>query len=629
MLAQVGIGAVRGKLRSASTQWPTSSTLLGVKAVQGMGAAQQHGADLGQGRSMIDAWLVTWSKGESMNFVRKLCLFLAWPSIFFAPLVFAQTLPDAGTLRQQIEKDQGERFRSKLPPKRAASPPVMSAPVGAVVTTVKAFRFEGNTLLSAKQLSGVLAEYLNRPLGFNQLQAAAAVVANVYQESGWIVRAYLPRQDVTDGVVTIQIVEAVFGSALIEGGSLVGPAQISSIVDAHQKKGDLLSAGSIERALLIADDLPGINVVGGFNEGKVEGETDLIVRVTDEPRATGDVTVDNTGLRAMGREKYAASANINSPLGLGDLLTGSLISTRGSGYGRVGYSMPLGANGWRVGANVSKLSYKLVAPELIALESKGRSNSTGLDLSYPVLRSKLRNINFSLNYDHKTFDNESLGATTSSYEVKVLGIGLNGSFTDTFGGGGSSSASVTVSDGSVNLNGSPNQATDAITTSTGGHYRKLRYSLGRQQVLNNDWSLSFSLSGQFANKNMDSSEKFFLGGSGGVRAYPTNEGGGSVGHLSSVELRWRVAEGVTATSFFDWGRITINKKNDYSGASALNEYILKGAGASLGWQANEVIALKAVYAHRIGDNPNPTTSGYDQDGSLQLNRYWLTFNLRF
>jgi hemolysin activation/secretion protein len=563
-----------------------------------------------------------------MKFVRTLCPFLAVISIFSASFVLAQTQPDAGALRQQIEKDQSEQLRSKIPLKRVAPPPAMSAPVGAIVT-VKTFRFAGNTLLSAEQLSAVLNEYLNRPLGFNQLQAAAAAVANAYREAGWIVRAYLPKQDVTDGIVVIQIVEAVFGGARIEGGSLVGPARISSIVDAHQKKGDLLSAWSIERALLIADDLPGINVVGGFNEGKADGETDLIVRVTDEPRATGDVTIDNTGLRAMGREKIAANANVNSPLGLGDLLAGSLIATRGSEYGRVGYSMPLGANGWRVGANVSNLVYKLVASELSALESKGRSNASGLDLSYPVLRSALRNINFSLNYDHKTFDNESLGATSSSYAVNALGVGLNGSFIDSFGGGGANSASVTVVDGSVKLDGSPNQAADAITTSTAGHYRKLRYSLGRQQILNNDWSLSFSLSGQFANKNVDSSEKFFLGGSSGVRAYPTNEGGGSEGLLSSVELRWRVAESLTATSFFDWGRIKMNKKNDYSGASALNEYILKGAGASIGWQANAALALKAVYAHRIGDNPNPTTSGYDQDGSLQRNRFWLTANLRF
>jgi hypothetical protein len=39
--------------------------------------------------------------------------------------------------------------------------------------------------------------------------------------------------------------------------------------------------------------------------------------------------------------------------------------------------------------------------------------------------------------------------------------------------------------------------------------------------------------------------------------------------------------------------------------------------------------LKATWAHRLGDNPNPTATGNDQDGSLLKNRFWLVATLAF
>ena len=120
----------------------------------------------------------------------------------------AQAAPDAGSLLQQLERERKPALPSKALP--AAQPPAMQAQAGPGVT-VSQFRFAGNTLLSAEQLAPVVANYLNRPLDFAQLQAAPAAVAELYRATGWVVRAYLPQQDIVGGVVTIQIVEAVYG----------------------------------------------------------------------------------------------------------------------------------------------------------------------------------------------------------------------------------------------------------------------------------------------------------------------------------------------------------------------------------------------------------------------------------
>ena len=140
-------------------------------------------------------------------------------------------------------------------------------------------------------------------------------------------------------------------------------------------------------------------------------------------------------------------------------------------------------------------------------------------------------------------------------------------------------------------------------------------------------SLFGSLSGQAASKNLDSSEKFYLGGASGVRAYPASEGGGAEGHLLTLELRWRLPEGVNLTTFHDSGSVTVNRNNEYSGAASPNDVSLRGSGLSLSGQLASGLSVKLTWARRQGKNPNPTASGNDQDGSLKYNQLWLTTSL--
>jgi hypothetical protein len=138
-----------------------------------------------------------------------------------------------------------------------------------------------------------------------------------------------------------------------------------------------------------------------------------------------------------------------------------------------------------------------------------------------------------------------------------------------------------------------------------------------------------SVQGQFANKNLDSSEKLYLGGPGGVRAYPVNEAGGSEGYFASLEARARLPMSVDLTGFFDIGSVRVNRDNDFTGAATPNRLTLKGVGVSAGWTAPFGLNLKATVAHRLGSNPNPTSTGRDQDGSLDMNRIWLQASLPF
>lgn len=549
-----------------------------------------------------------------------------------ATSAYAQTqpAPDAGALLQQMEKGRAlpapHRDASVLP----AAPQPMKA-LGGPTVTVSSFRFAGNTLLTEAQLNASVASFLNHPIDFNELQNAAAALAETYRKAGWIVRVFLPEQEIANGMVTLHVVEAVFGQVRLEGeaASRVPFERLQAFVAKAQPSGAMLKADALDRALLLIDDLPGVNAEGSLAAGAQASETDLVLKLGSEPLFSGEVGTDNTGARSTGKLRATGDLYANSALGLGDQIAANLIHTKGSDYGRLGFTLPVGSSGLRMGANASYLRYHLVTEETAVLDAKGTSSTTGLEASYPLIRSGQKNLNLSLNYDQHRFDNQASGVTSTHYGVNTLAATLSGNLQDRLFGGGSTSASLTLASGKVNLDGSPNAAADALTTRSAGNFSKLRYALYRQQMLTETLSASASVSGQIASKNLDSSEKFYLGGAYGVRAYPSSEGGGSEGTLVNLELRARLPHNITTTGFFDWGHVTVNRDNDYTGAAMFNGFSLKGGGLSASWITSNGWNLKATLARRIGKNPNPTLTGADQDGSHQKNRLWLQAKLAF
>ena len=529
------------------------------------------------------------------------------PCLFIASLAQAQAMPDAGSLQRQIEREH----QGALPQKTMPAPsPVQRdlPPVSGPVVQVQSFRFVGNTLLSAEQLTAAVAPYSQRALDFAQLQNAIAAVAEAYRAAGWVVKTYLPEQDIQGGVVTVQVVETQFGGVVIEGESKrIAAKRLVQGVQAQQALGQPLNAWAIDRAILLADDLPGVAVSGALRAGQRYGETELVYKVADEPALTGDVRADNTGARSTGASRLSANLLVNSPEGWGDQLALSAALSEGSRYGRAAYSVSLGDDGWRVGANASALNYTL-----IGLDGKGTSQTMGLEARYPIVRARQHNLYLSINADQKQFDNQFNGATSTQYGMETATVGLSGNLFDDLAGGGANTAILGWTSGHRN---------NQVGTTSGG-FNKLRYSLSRQQALTPALSWLVALDGQASGDSLDTSEAFYLGGAYGVRAYPSNEGRGSSGDLLKLELRWRADDSIALTGFYDYGRV-----RNHDGTSS---YSLKGAGMAVAWQASGDLSLAATLAHRIGANPSPNPStGNDQDGTLNKNRFWLSATLTY
>lgn len=488
---------------------------------------------------------------------------------------------------------------------------------------VKFFRFAGNNLLSSEQLTPALQPFVGQQLDFAGLQRAADAVATAYRQAGWIVRVYLPEQDISEGTLTLQVIEAKFAGLRFEGeaSKRVTRDQLQAFFAPQQAPGQALDADKLDRALLLADDLPGVSVAGTLVAGQNPGDTALVLQTTDEPFIYGDVGLDNTGARATGSNRVTANMNINSPLGRGELVSLNLLHTQGSDYGRVAMTVPVGYNGLRVGVSASSMNYKVIEV-LSSTNAKGSSSSLGIDFSAPLLRTRQYNLYFSGGLEKKGYhsedDNKNLTDTTSysDYGSNSLRLGLSGNRFDDLGGGGANSASVQMLWGRLASMRAHRQIEDIDRS-----FHKLSYSLSRQQTLTTDHSLLLSLQGQHATQALDSSEKFYIGGANSVRAYPTSERGGERGQVLTAEWRWRLHSALLLTAFADTGRV-IELPHTTSTYS--------GRGLSLTWQGPQGLQSKLTWAHRNGSNPRANQpSGTDSESTLKLNRVWLSASLPF
>lgn len=476
-------------------------------------------------------------------------------------------------------------------------------------------------MLTAEQLLPVVVPFSNRRMDLTLLREAAVAVADHYRKAGWIVHAYLPQQDITSGSVLIRIVEATLGKAALDGTPprRVAPEQVERIIDRQLQPGQYLNTRALDRGLLLADDLPGVRVSGALEAGTEPGQTNVRITTADEPILHGDLSLDNGGPRATGSLRGMGTLLLQSPLHLGDHISLNTMFTEGSEYGRVAYTLPVGHDGWRLGVNGSWLSYRLITPEFDALRAKGSASFMGLEASYPLVRARDYNLYWQMNYDHRHFENIASNVRQADYRINEGTMGFSGNwFENALGTPGATFGSLAVVAGNIDQGTHQSGENQKLE----GTFTKLTWYAGRQQQVHPWLSLYGAFIGQKAFKAMDSAERFYVGGPQSVRAYPVNEAGGSSGWVVTGELRGHLPWGLGLTGFFDAGRV---ENQLFIGPS----YTLKGGGLTLGWQSPFGLGLQATWAHRLGDNPNPTPTGKDQDGSFAQDRFWFSASYLF
>jgi len=528
--------------------------------------------------------------------------------------VHAQTAPDAGRLLQE----NAPRLEAPKPSTSIdiQSPRLSETLEGGAVTTLKGVRFNGNSRIDDARLLSVLGEVAGKEYDLAGLRGLANQISQFYRDSGYgFARAYVPPQDLDSGELLIEILEGRYGNVRTSGDAAAGLVVAQAL--GGLKAGEVIENSALERSVLIADDLPGIRVAPILRPGQEVGTGDLDVVVTRDAAYSGMLGVDNHGNRYTGYERVRFELAAHNPLSLGDeLRVNGLYSAEDMWLGGVNYSLPVGPDGVRLRLGYSQTAYYL-AREFADLKARGSARTTSANLSWPLLRSQQANLGVALGFQHKALrDRRSEGNPYLGKSSELLTLNLNFDRRDQILGGGVTYGSMGWSFGQLDL-GAILRSEDTQAR-TNGRFERVNLDLARIQNVGAGFLIYGRLSGQWSNSNLDSSEKFGLGGANGVRAYPSGEAFGDRGWLAQAEIRYQYGA-YAPYIFYDAGLIDLNADPWVEGK---NRRRLSGGGFGLRYQ-REAWSLDAAMAWR-GDGGKPTSDTRDHQPLG-----WVSLEYRF
>ena len=555
-------------------------------------------------------------------------------------VAYAQFRPDAGTLLEpQLPMPKPAppaSARILLPDAKPAQPLGSSVRI-----TPSTFRFIGNKVFTGEKLASLVENLAGQPTDLAGLTAAAARVTAYYRARGYpLTEVYLPEQAfaASGGEVTFEVVEVKIGRVLLEldgDGDGVSRAFIEDVLARQLKKGDNVTDYGLDKPVLLLRDLAGLEATATVEPGAERGQVNVRVNVKARGRYTdGSVSLDNYGSSTAGALRATAAVNISNLLERGDVLSasGQITEQQGSNMFRVGYNVPVGSTGTRIGVVAARLNYAL-GKQFAALGATGKADVTGLTVTQPLLRARENNLNFqALLEDKRLLDQTATPILKSERQVVSARLGLAGDFVDRLLGTPALSVySVHVATGRLTLDPAdlaPDQGSTGLQTA--GNFNKINADYQRTQYVGPNASVHALLQTQWAYKNLNSAEKMSLGGPNGIRAYPVGESIGDTGALFSLEYRHQLPPDVSLwgapislLAFYDYGQVRLNQNGPLV-AGAVNSIELGGAGvgAMLGRLGGR-FALKTHLAWRTTRDAVPSA---DADRSP---RAWLSLHTWF
>ena len=581
-----------------------------------------------------------------MNIKRNILLGLL--ILLFSVTAFSDQVSgglDAGALQQQLQKENANTMSQDLPD-AVKSKKIKPAPEVAnqVKVIVQGVRFVGVKLEHEAELQIELKAYLGQSYSLQELDKFLDVVSQFYRKKGRVVQCALPPQTIKeDGIVTISVLEAKLGAVTVENPSAkarISSYQAKKYITAQIKSGENLDTDAIARGVVLLNEVPGIKAESALEAGKLSGETNVNLELKQTSVAKGHFDMTNYGTRSTGVEQGIASININGPLKIGDQATAFGSFSYGAQYTQLGYSLPLGYKGLRLGVTGSYLNYENIN-EYRVNGSQGSAWIAGMNLSYPLLRNQSTNANVTAAYDHKSYLNTNLATalTNSEYLINDYSLGLSANHYDELFSGGTTSMTSNVVLGQLDLNGSPQSYgawqddNKVLHTYTPAIFEKIVGTLNHSRSLPLEAQLKINVSGQWAAQNLNSSEQFYLGGPYGVRAYPVAQAGGAQGVLGTVEIQRPLPKNLMASVFVDSGMVRqyVSTYPGWQGQTAAsNTYSLTGAGLGLKWQYKGV-TLSGIVAWKVGKNPLLSQTGLavDNDSTNNSPRGWLNAGYGF
>lgn len=512
----------------------------------------------------------------------------------------APVAPGAGTILQQanpvgapsaLPRNENLKLPETIGHGMDASTPI----------EVKRIEVTGNYLVDTVSLHALVSDGEGKTLTLKDLDGLADRITHYYREKGYLLsRAVIPAQKIEGGVVTVEVIEAHYGKVNLDNRSGVSnrllEATLSGLVPEQ-----VVEQGELNRSLLLLSDIPGVLSEASVGPGAGVGESDLDVTAKPVPWINGNLALDNYGNKYTGLERLGGTANLLNPLGIGDALSVTgLTSGSGMSYGRGGYEWLLDGEGTRAGGSYSALHYQL-GDSLSKLNGYGSAQVGSLWIKHPFVRSQSFDLTGQAEFDRLTLSDVT--GTANTNQARHLDDWVGSLVGDSQGVHGISNWSLGLTAGRVGFDNTAAMMTDGGTVRTQGAFTKWNLALTRVQHVSGVDDLYGALTGQWAGRNLDFSQQMMVGGPYSVRAYQMGVMTADAGYLGTVEWRHNWSEAWQSVVFYDSERVVINQ-NTWAGATGPNGAVLSGGGVGLNWHDTKGWSASGYLAERTGSVPS-------------------------
>ncbi|MFK8186725.1 MAG: ShlB/FhaC/HecB family hemolysin secretion/activation protein [Phormidesmis sp.] len=466
---------------------------------------------------------------------------------------------------------------------------------GEATFVVNGIQLEGSTRYTNEDFAELFAQYIDRPVTFNELLQLRSAVTQRYVEDGFITSgAFIPPQTLENGMVTVQVIEGLIEDIEIVGTRKLKTEYIRSRLGLAAQPP--INADRLLEGLQRLQIDPLIETVSADLQAGVRPGTSILrVEVTEADSFDLTVGLDNGRSPNIGSVRRRIDVSEGNLFGIGDRFFAGYSNTDGSNSLDLAYSVPVSPHNTRINLEGGISESRVIDDTFDVLEISSDAHYYEVGVTHPLIESPTEELTLGLALSHKE-NQTSLGIDNIGPFPLSPGADENGesrvtAFRFSQGWTKRSQKQVIAARSQFNLGVDFLNATVNEGDVPDSQFFSWR-GQGQWVRLLADDSLFFLRSDvQLAANSLLSSEQFGLGGQQTVRGYRQDALLRDNGALVSAEARFpiiRFAEDsiVQITPFLDAGAAW-NNRNTPEGNN-----VLVGTGVGLLWQQNDNLSAR-------------------------------------
>ncbi|MDJ0902244.1 MAG: ShlB/FhaC/HecB family hemolysin secretion/activation protein [Xenococcus sp. MO_188.B8] len=267
--------------------------------------------------------------------------------------------------------------------------------------TVNRFEVIGNSVFPPEDINTILAEYQNRPLSLAELFQARSAITKLYTEQGYVNSgAYIPPQELDDGIVKIAVLEGTLEDINIKGTKRLNPGYIRSRIERYSETP--INVDSLLEALQILRLDPLIeNVSAELSAGISPGTSLLEIDIQEADNFRINTKFDNQRSPTVGTNRRGAGLEHSNLLGFGDRITFDYINTEGSNNLDFSYGIPINAKNGTLRMAYGISSNDIIEDPFTPLDIETEAQYLEFGLRQPLINSPRREFTLGMTFSYQ------------------------------------------------------------------------------------------------------------------------------------------------------------------------------------------------------------------------------------